>query len=167
MTKRPCLFIDRDGVLNFDSGYVHKPEDFRWIDGAKEACAWAKSRGYFLSLATNQSGIARGFYNEEQFLSLTEWMNDQLRTVGGELDAVYFCPYHATEGMGHYKKDSEDRKPNPGMLLKSIAANDLDPDRSYFVGDMETDMQAARAAGVTGLLFKGGNLHDFLKQHLP
>jgi len=163
--KKPAVFLDRDGVLNHDEGYTHRIEQWRWTEGAVEAVKWLNDRGYLVFVVTNQSGIARGYYSEEHFLKFTDWIHEQLRLAGAHLEATYYCPYHP-QGLGRYRRDSEDRKPNPGMFLRAIAEWQPDISRSLAVGDQENDLQAARAAGVRGRLFTGGNLLEFIREAL-
>lgn len=143
-----AVFLDRDGVINIDHSYVHKVEDFDFIEGIFEFCRYAKQLGYKLVVVTNQSGIGRGYFSEDDFSQLIDWMKQQFVANHCELDAVYFCPYHPEKALPPYLKHSDWRKPAPGMLLQAIQDFDLDPAESIMVGDNETDMQAAAAAGV-------------------
>lgn len=148
MQRRPALFLDRDGVINVDRAYVHRPEDFEFIDGIFDLCRRAKQQDYLIFVVTNQAGIARGFYTEDDFLNLTQWMCEAFATAGAAIDRVYFCPFHAEHGIGKYKLDSPFRKPAPGMILQAAQEFNVDLERSVLVGDMETDIQAGVAAGV-------------------
>jgi len=153
----PALFLDRDGVLIEDAGYVYRPEDVIWIPGVEQALrAWRKA-GFRIIVATNQSGVARGFFDEAAVLRLHAWINQQL---GSAIDAFYFCP-HGPDS------DCDCRKPRPGMFLQAIAEHNLDPARSLAVGDSARDLEAAAGAGVRGVLYRGGNLAEFLKAYLP
>lgn len=143
-----AVFLDRDGVLNVDNGYVSIVDDFEFIEGAIEACIKLKEKGYLLVVITNQSGIARGYFSEEQFNTLTEWMDWSLVDRGVELDGIYYCPHHAEKGIGEYKIDCECRKPKPGMLLNAIEDLNIDVTESFLVGDKVSDIQAGQAAGV-------------------
>ncbi len=152
---RPALFLDRDGVINIDHAYVHKREDFDFVDGIFDLVRTARERGYLVFVVTNQAGIGRGKYTEADFHRLTEWMCGEFAARNATIDKVYFCPYHAEHGVGVYKLDSPFRKPNPGMLLQAAQEFDVDLTRSLLLGDMETDIQAGRSAGVgTTLLFR-------------
>jgi D-glycero-D-manno-heptose 1,7-bisphosphate phosphatase len=155
--KRPALFLDRDGVINVDHGYVHMPEEFEFVDGIFEVVATANQAGYLVVVVTNQAGIGRGYYSEAQFHDLTHWMIGRFAEHGGQIDAVYFCPYHPEHGIGKYRCESEFRKPAPGMLLQAERELNIDLSSSIFVGDKASDMQAGRAAGVGRLLLLGGN----------
>lgn len=161
---RRAVFFDRDGVLNHDSGYLFRPLDFVWIEGAKDAILKAKQLGFITVLVTNQSGIARGYYSEDDFHSLCEWMNVQLAEIGASLDAIYYCPHLPDGGVAEYSVDCDCRKPKPGMLLQAILDHSIDPAHSFLVGDSPRDIEAAKSAGVQGYLFPGGNLLDFLNQ---
>ncbi|MEH6451986.1 MAG: D-glycero-beta-D-manno-heptose 1,7-bisphosphate 7-phosphatase [Psychromonas sp.] len=143
-----AVFLDRDGVLNVDNGYVSIVDDFEFIEGAIEACIKLKEKGYLLVVITNQSGIARGYFSEEQFNTLTEWMDWSLVDRGVELDGIYYCPHHAEKGIGEYKVDCECRKPKAGMLLTAIDDLNIDVTESILVGDKISDIQAGQAAGV-------------------
>jgi D-glycero-D-manno-heptose 1,7-bisphosphate phosphatase len=147
-----ALFLDRDGVINVEKNYVYRIEDFEFMPGIFELCATAQALGYRLVVITNQAGIARGYYSEADYQRLTDWMLDEFRARGITIDRVYHCPYHPTAGIGEYRRDSFDRKPNPGMILKAEKALALDLLRSVLIGDMDTDIAAGRAAGVRYLL---------------
>ena len=143
-----AVFLDRDGVINVDHSYVYRVEDFDFIEGIFEFCWHAKSLGYKLIVVTNQSGIGRGYYSEDDFSKLTDWMKQQFTVNQCEIDAVYFCPYHPEKALPPYLKNSDWRKPAPGMLLQAIQDFDLNANQSIMIGDRETDMQAAEAAGI-------------------
>lgn len=155
MQKKKAFFLDRDGVINVEKDYVHRIEDFEFVDGIFELCRRAMERGYELVVVTNQSGIGRGYYSEADFQALTTWMKERFASEGVTIAAVYHCPYHPKEGVGEYRKDSFDRKPNPGMLLRAAQDLDLDLSASAMIGDRLSDMQAASAAGVgTRILYR-------------
>lgn len=143
-----ALFLDRDGVINHDSGYTVKIDDFHFVDGIFELCREAKRLGYLIIVVTNQAGIGRGYYSEQDFLLLTEWMKARFEEEAAAITDVYFCPYHAEHGVGDYKKESFDRKPNPGMLLKAAEKYQIDLAGSIMIGDKESDMEAAKSAGI-------------------
>lgn len=162
--KHRALFLDRDGVINHDNGYVIKKEDFIFVDGIFELVAKAKALGYLVVVVTNQAGIGRGYYSESDFHELMNWVRSQFKVSLGDLDAVYFCPYHPDYGTGHYRRHSPCRKPAPGMLLTAISEWEIDPSCSVLVGDKVTDIQAGLAAGInTNLLFQP--VEDELYQH--
>ncbi|OOF34231.1 D-glycero-beta-D-manno-heptose 1,7-bisphosphate 7-phosphatase [Salinivibrio costicola] len=155
--RLPAIFIDRDGVVNVDHGYVASIDNFEYIDGVFEACRALKEKGYLLVLVTNQAGIARGYYSEEDFLQLTEWMDWNFADKGVDFDGIYYCPHHALDGIGEYQLDCDCRKPKPGMLLEAAEELDIDLSRSVMVGDKADDMKAAQAAGIeTRFLVRSG-----------
>lgn len=138
---RPALFLDRDGVINVDRGYVYKQEDFEFIDGIFERCRLAQHLGYLIFVITNQSGIGRGYYTEQDFLILNDWMCGVFKEHGVNIEKVYYCPSRPEEY-------SPDRKPMPGMILRAAEEFGIDLPKSVLVGDKETDIQAGIAAGV-------------------
>ena len=158
---RPALFLDRDGVINVDHGYVSQRENFQWIEGAADCIRTFKSRNWLIFVVTNQSGIARGLYTQAQMQNLHDWMLGELAAEGAAIDQLYFCPYHADGEIAQYRKDSFDRKPKPGMLLKAMVDFPVKREASFLIGDKSTDIEAAHAAGIGGFLFKGGNLAQF------
>lgn len=161
LSSRPALFLDRDGVINIDHAYVSKPEDFEFVDGIFELCRTAKRHGYLIFVVTNQAGIGRGFYTEEDFLKLTEWMCGVFKDQGVIIDKVYFCPSHPEHGVGEYKVDSPFRKPGPGMILQAAEEFDVDLARSLVVGDKESDIQAGISGGVgCNLLYFPSGVED-------
>lgn len=149
---RKALFLDRDGVINVDRNYVHRIEDFEFLPGIFELCAAAVERGYLIVVITNQAGIGRGLYTEADFQQLTAWMVDAFLQRGIDIARVYHCPYHPTAGIGKFRRESFDRKPNPGMLLKARDDLNLDLAGSLFIGDKDSDMAAGLAAGVGHLV---------------
>ncbi|WP_081859272.1 D-glycero-alpha-D-manno-heptose-1,7-bisphosphate 7-phosphatase [Desulfohalovibrio reitneri] len=159
---RPAAFLDRDGVLNEDTGYVHRPEDFQWKPGAREAVRLLNQRGYWVLLVTNQSGIARGYYGPEELIELSRWMQDELAAAGARLDAVYACPHHPEKGRGDYGRVCSCRKPGPGLLREAMTDYPIDPTGSFLVGDSERDLEAARNAGVAGFLYEGGDVESLV-----
>lgn len=145
---RPALFLDRDGIINHDTGYVHRIEEFIFRDGIFDLCATASACGFALAIVTNQAGIGRGYYTEADFHALTDWMLGEFDARGIRFAAVEYCPDHPVHGIGPYRRDNPRRKPGPGMILDACAAHGLDPASSILVGDRATDMLAARAAGI-------------------
>ncbi|MDP9499922.1 D-glycero-beta-D-manno-heptose 1,7-bisphosphate 7-phosphatase [Bisgaard Taxon 45] len=144
---KKAIFLDRDGTLNIDHGYVHEIDQFQFIEGSIEALQQLKDMGYLLVLVTNQSGIARGYFSEDQFLQLTEWMDWSLADRGVDLDGIYYCPHH-TEGKGDYAQECDCRKPKPGMLLQAIRELNIDPSASFMVGDKVEDLLAGKGAKI-------------------
>lgn len=140
--------MDRDGVINVDFGYVHRPEDVVYIDGAIELIKRANDLGYLSIVVTNQAGIARGYYSEDNFLEFMNWFCHDLEERGARLDRYFFSPCHPTEGIGCYRRDDFMRKPNPGMFLAAQRELGIDMPSSIMIGDKLSDIQASSAAGV-------------------
>lgn len=154
---KKAIFLDRDGTINVDHGYVHQIDDFQFIDGVGKALKQLQDKGWLLVLVTNQSGIARGYFSEEQFLQLTEWLDWSLdEDYGVVLDGIYYCPHHP-EGQGEYRENCDCRKPQAGMFVQAIKDLGIDPAKSVMVGDKLEDMLAAQNAGVkTKILVRTG-----------
>ncbi len=156
-SAKPAIFFDRDGVINIDHGYVHDPDHFKFVEGVFEATKQLQNMGYLLVLVTNQSGIARGLFTEDQFHTLTEWMDWNFVDKGVEFDGLYYCPHHPDEGIGELKQVCDCRKPKPGMLLSAQRFLNIDMSRSVMIGDKKEDMMVAQAANVaTKILVRTG-----------
>jgi D-glycero-D-manno-heptose 1,7-bisphosphate phosphatase len=155
-----ALFLDRDGVINEDRPYVHRIEDFHFIDGIFELCRAAIEAGMMIIVVTNQAGIGRGFYTEQQFHVLTDWMTARFADQGVKIDQVYFCPHHPVHGIGDYKRDCGCRKPNPGMILRARDDHGICLRNSILIGDKEWDIVAANAAGVGTSILVSVNVPD-------
>ncbi|KAF7774449.1 D-glycero-D-manno-heptose 1,7-bisphosphate phosphatase [Pseudoalteromonas citrea] len=159
--SQKAVFLDRDGVINVDHAYVHKIEDFQFIEGVFDACQYFTEQGYLIVVVTNQSGIGRGYYNEAQFHALSEWMCQEFTRYGVAIAKVYFCPHHPKNALPEYLMECTCRKPQPGMLMQAIKEFDIDVTQSVMVGDKVSDIQAARAAGVnTAILVESGQAFD-------
>lgn len=167
-TRRRCAFLDRDGVLNRDeSGYTYKPSDLHWMPGAPEAIRALNDAGYLTVVVSNQSGVARGYFAENDVRTFHHHMNDELAQRGAHIDAFYFCPYHSEGAVKEYLvADHPDRKPNPGLILRALGDLSIRKEGSFLVGDKDSDIEAARAAGVPGLLYTGGDLSDFVRRQI-
>ena len=143
-----ALFLDRDGVINHEIGFLHRAVDVVFVDGIFDLCRTAQALGYKLVVVTNQSGIARGLYTTSNFEALMSWMTGQFQRKGVTLDAVYHCPYHPDHGIGEWRREHEDRKPSPGMLRRAARELSLDLAESVMIGDRCSDIAAANAAGL-------------------
>lgn len=148
MNGRPALFLDRDGVINVDHGYVFKQEDFDFVPGIFDLCRAARRLGHAIFVITNQAGIGRGYYSEDDFHTLTQWMYHVFAAQDAAIDKVYFCPTHPQHGVGRYKVVSDLRKPGPGMILQAQQEFGIALGNSMLIGDSLTDIAAGRAAGV-------------------
>jgi len=155
--KKPCAFLDRDGVLNVNTHHTYRTTDLQWIAGSREAVRWLNDAGFLVIVVTNQAGIGKGIYRESDFHHFMAQMQADLHASGAHLDDVYFCPYHPTEGIGDYLQDSPDRKPKPGMILRALRDWEIDSSRSFLVGDHDTDIEAAERAGIPGYKFSDGD----------
>ncbi|MBR0875157.1 HAD family hydrolase [Bradyrhizobium tropiciagri] len=160
---RPAVFFDRDGVLNRDIGYLFESDKLVWIDGAREAVKAVNDAGYFAFVVTNQSGVARGLYEEAHVEELHRWMADELAGIGAHIDAFEYCPFHPEGSVERYRQVSHRRKPAPGMINDLLARFPVDVERSFLIGDQPTDLEAARAAGLKGYLFSGPDLELFVR----
>lgn len=164
--KKPAVFLDRDGVLNMDRGYVHRPEDFFWTEEAPEAVKWLNDLGYLVIVVTNQAGIARGYYTEDDFWAFMKEVQEELRSRGAHLDAVYCCPHHPVEGQEPYRRECGCRKPAPGLIMRALEEWDIDLSRSLMIDDREENLAAARAVGIRGAVFRGGSLLELVRRLL-
>jgi D-glycero-D-manno-heptose 1,7-bisphosphate phosphatase len=149
---RKALFLDRDGVININHGYVHAPADTDWVPGIFELVAKAHELGHLPIVVTNQAGIGRGLYDEATFLDYTAWMHAQFAARGTPLLATFWCPHHPDSGLGDYRVECDCRKPSPGMLREAIARFGIDAAGSLMIGDKQGDLDAAAAAGVPARL---------------
>ena len=165
--RRPAVFFDRDGVLNRDIGYLHRPEEFVWLDGAKQAVRLCNDAGYFVFVVTNQAGVARGLYGEENVRALHDWMSRELAAQGAHVDAFEYCPHHPDGISTHYRRACRRRKPEPGMLLDILSRWPVDKDASFLIGNTQSDLDAAAGAGIRSHLYQDGDLTAFVSARLP
>ncbi len=163
---RPAVFFDRDGVLNIDDGYVHKPEDLRWNEGAIAAVKAVNDAGWYAFVVTNQAGVAHGRYSEKHVDIFHRHMDRELAGQGAHIDEYVYCPFHPDAKLGAYRKESPNRKPQPGMILELLARWPVDAAKSFLVGDKQSDLLAAKAASIGSYLYLGGDLHRLIMEGL-
>jgi len=147
VSGQKVLFLDRDGVINIDTGHPHVIEEIQYVDGIFDLCSAACTLDYKIIIVTNQAGIAKGYYDEKSFMAVMNWMLNVFKEHGVEILDVYYCPHHIN-GLGEYKKSCRRRKPEPGMILDASVEHDIDLNHSIIIGDKMSDMEAGRRAGV-------------------
>jgi D-glycero-D-manno-heptose 1,7-bisphosphate phosphatase len=157
-----ALFLDRDGVLNRDLGYVGSIERVVLVDGAIAAVRRANRVGYKVFVVTNQSGVARGFFTEDDLHAVHSWLSDRFARAGARIDAIRYCPHHPQGTVAPYAGACACRKPAAGLFQELLADYAVDPARSLMIGDSDRDLAAARAVGIPAYLFEGGDLDSFL-----
>jgi D-glycero-D-manno-heptose 1,7-bisphosphate phosphatase len=162
------LFLDRDGVINFDYSYVHTKENFVFRNEIFRVCKIAQQNKFKIIVVTNQAGIARGYYSEKHFLSFTSEINENLKEYGAHIDATYYCPHHP-DGKGDLRKNCNCRKPQTGLLKKAIIDWNLDPRKCFLIGDKESDEIAAANSGISSFLFsrEKNKLLEIFRSNLP
>lgn len=165
-TRRPAVFFELDGVLNRNLGYVRRPDQVVWIPGAKEAIRLCNDAGYFVFIVTKQAGVAPGHYDEEAARTLHDWMDIELAGLGAHVDAYEYSPNHPEGVIDRYRIECRRHKPSPSMIERLCAAWPVDLANSLVVGDRLSDIEAARAGGVSGSLFSNGRLDKFLATRL-
>jgi len=166
--RRPAAFLDRDGVLNVDHGYVHRREQLEWIEGAAEAVRLLNEAGYYVLIITNQSGIARGYYDETAVQSFHAHMQDDLAAHGAHIDAFYYCPHHPEGIIKQLAVHCRCRKPSPGMLEQAAREWPIDTGASFLIGDRDDDLAAATAFKIRGIKFNSqiDSLPDLVRREI-
>ena len=154
--KRRAVFLDRDGTINVEKDYLHKTEDFEFIPGAPEAIKQLKDAGFLIIVVSNQSGIGRGYFDEQAVEVLHRHIQSELTAYGTSIDAFYFCPHHPEKGVGDYKVDCGCRKGAPGMLLQAAKEHDIALQQSFMIGDKLVDIEAGERAGCESILVLTG-----------
>lgn len=162
--RRPAAFFDRDGVINQDIGYAHRPDQITWIKDAAAAIRHLNEAGYYVFVVTNQAGVARGYYDEETVQKLHAWMQGQLRQAGAHVDDWRYCPYHPDGTVAAYRRHDGWRKPEPGMILDLARFWPVDMAGSFLIGDRTSDLEAAAAAGIRGHLVEEAGLLDQVRR---
>jgi D-glycero-D-manno-heptose 1,7-bisphosphate phosphatase len=164
--RRPAVFLDRDGTLNEDTGYVHRVEAFRWLPGAIGAVRRLNAAGYYVFVVTNQSGVARGLFDEAAVRDLHGWMNEELRRAGAHIDDIRYCPHHPEASVAAYRMACRCRKPAPGMILDLMRNWPVIAQASIAIGDKERDAAAGRAAGIAAAVVPAGELEGAVERWL-
>ena len=163
---KPASFLDRDGVINKEKGYVYKIEEFEWDEGSKEAIKFLNEKNYYVFIVTNQSGIARGYYEEEDVIRLHNYINNELSKFGAHIDEFFYSPYHP-DFNERFSNLAHLRKPDIGMLSMAEKKWNIDKSKSFMIGDKETDIQCAKNYGIKGYLYNSGSLLSFIERLDP
>lgn len=166
--RRPAAFLDRDGVLNVDTGYIHQIDQLEWVTGVAEAVRLINEAGFYVFVVTNQSGVARGLYDEAAIARLHAHMQDTLRKQGARIDTFYYCPHHPEGTVKEFAVECGCRKPMPGMLEQAAREWPIDPGRSFLIGDRDADIAAAAAFNIRGIKFdaQAASLVDVVRKEL-
>jgi len=167
MKKNAAVFLDRDGTINEEVGYLSRLEQIKLFPATFEAIRMINESGMKAVVVTNQSGVARGFFDEDFIDTVHNRINEMLREKDAFIDRFYYCPHHPTEGNDHYLQSCNCRKPKPGMLIKASEELDIDLSRSYMVGDAAKDIELAESVGAKGILVKTGYGKKVISSDLP
>lgn len=149
MEVKKAFFLDRDGVINYDKGYVHKIKDFVWKKKSKEAIKFLNKNNYLVIIISNQSGVGRGYYSEKKVKILHDWVQKELKKNNAYIDAFFYAPYYKFSKNKIYRKGKNMRKPNQGMILKALKKWRINKRKSFIVGDSETDKKLAQNAKIS------------------
>ena len=166
LMSNKAVFFDRDGTLNVEVGYLYEFDKFKWIDGAIEAVKFCNDNNYLVIVITNQSGVARGFYTEDDIKKLHTQMNEELARYSAHIDDFYYCPHHPNGAVEKYRMDCDCRKPKSKMIEEACLKYNIDKTNSLMIGDSERDVQCAQNAGIRGILFEGGSLLQCLLNNI-
>ncbi|MDO4179478.1 MAG: HAD family hydrolase [Phascolarctobacterium sp.] len=161
-----AVFLDRDGIINVDVAYLYKIEEFQWVEGCPETLAYLTELGYKIFVVTNQSGVARGYFDEAAVHKLHDYIASEASKFGGKIEKFYYCPHLKDGSIPKYAIECNCRKPKPGMLLQAFSEYDLDKEQCFLIGDGKRDVEAAESAGIKGYLYQGGSLLEFTKNIL-
>ena len=162
---KPAAFLDRDGVINKDKGYLYKIQEFEWVEGSKQAIKFLNDKNFHVSVVSNQSGIARGYYSEKDVKKLHEYINVELKKIGAQIDDFFISPYHP-DIKKKFRNLSHLRKPNTGMLELAFKNWQVDKKNSFLIGDKYSDIECAKNFGIPGYLFSNENLLNFIMQKI-
>ena len=161
--KKPASFLDRDGVINIEKGYVYDISDFEWIAGAKNTITLLNDNNFYVFIVTNQSGISKGLYSENDVIKLHKYINQELEMINAHIDDFFYSPFHP-DFPDRYADLSSLRKPDVGMLKIAEKKWDFDKSKSFLIGDKLTDISCADKYGIRSYLFDTNNLEDFIKK---
>ncbi len=161
-----CVFLDRDGVINQDKGYISKISDFKIYPGVGKAISLLNKKNYLVIIITNQSGIGRGLIKIKELKNIHNHLRKKIKKYGGKIDDIFYCPFHPEFGKGKYKKKSNDRKPGDGMIRKAIKKWKINSKDSFMIGDKTSDKLAAKKAKIKFFYKKEKNLNTQIKNIL-